>query len=166
MEQARGMTILIVGVLCTGCAPSDWQTSTLMDSGTNGTEAVQLVVNHRSEWRVLWLEGITDLPDGAYVNYRVTHEMAEKMPSEEWPAENLMTVGRAAVEKSAYWARVNTLNWPSGEVRIHIQFPLPPQPPEVDERYGAFGEHLTGDNVVDLGGMKAIEIEHVFDHRR
>ena len=160
------MTALIVAVLCARCAPSGGGASALTGGGTDGTERVQLVVDHRSEWRVLWIEGSTDLPDGAYVNYRVTHELAERVPPEEWPAANLMVAGRSAVQEGAYWARVNTLNWPNGEVRILVQFPLPSQPPEVDERYGAFGEHLTGDNVTDLGGMKAVEVEHTFEHRR
>ena len=42
----------------------------------SGSETVQLTIGHRSEWRELWLEGETNLPNGAYVNYRVTHDLA------------------------------------------------------------------------------------------
>ena len=131
-----------------------------------GTEVVMLNVEHRSEWRVLWVEGETDLPNGAYVNYRVTHDLARTAPVEEWPAANLIESGRAAVQDGRYWARVNTLNWPPGEVRILVQFPLPPQPQAIVERYGEFGEQLTGANVTVLHGMKAIEVERTFDHER
>ena len=132
----------------------------------DGTEPVMLSVEHRSEWRVLWVEGETDLPDGAYVNYRVTHDMARTAPVEDWPSANLIESGRAAVQGGRYWARVNTFNWPSGAVRILVQFPLPPQPPAVVERYGEFGEYLTGANVTVLNGLKAIEVERTFEHRR
>ena len=131
-----------------------------------GTETVVLTVNHRSEWRVLWVEGQTDLPDGALVNYRVAHEVGKTSPVEAWPVNNLIAEGRAAVRDGTYWAKINTLNWPSGQVRVLIQFPLPPQPPAVEERFGTLGEHLTGDNVTVLDGMKAIEVEHTLEHRR
>ena len=129
-------------------------------------EAVELTVRHRSEWRVLWLEGETNLPDGAHLNYRVTHEAANTIPVAEWPATNLMEAGRSAVTDGTYWARINTFNWPRGSVRVVVQFPLPPQPPEVVERYGQNGERLGGEHVTDIGGTRAIEVEHVFDHRR
>ena len=129
-------------------------------------EPVELTVRHRSEWRVLWLEGETNLPDGAHLNYRVTHEAANSTPVAEWPATNLMDAGRSAVKDGAYWARINTFNWPAGTVRVVVQFPLPPQPPAVAERYGELGERLSGEHVTDVGGTKAIELEHVFEHRR
>ena len=134
--------------------------------GVTGTESVRLEVSHRSEWRQLWIEGATDLPDGATVNYEVIHELAERAPADEWPVANLRSAGRAAVRDGQYWTRINTFNWPPGAVRIRVQFPLPPQPPEVEARYGALGERLRGDNVIELAGTRAIEVEHTFDHRR
>jgi len=151
-------------LLAVGCALPDSGSGT--DQVENGTEPVLLTVEPRPEWRVLWIEGDTDLPDGALVNYRATHELARSAPTEDWPATNLIDSGRASVQGGHYWARVNTLNWPAGEVQVLVQFPLPPQPPEVDVRYGEFGEHLTGENVTDLGGMKAIEVESRFEHTR
>ena len=131
-----------------------------------GTETVQLGVEHRSEWRQLWIEGSTDLPDGAYVNYRVSHELTGTAPADEWPAANLMESGRAGVKNGQYWTRINTFNWPRGRVHIVVRFPLPPQPPDVEARYGPFGERLTGDNVTTQAGSKVVEVEYVFDHRR
>ena len=148
-------------LLC-GCG----QPQTNGEHTVTGTEAVRLTVDHRSEWRVLWIDGETNLPDGALVNYRVTHSVARTSPSEDWPAMNLIDSGRATVQNGQYWSRINTLNWPKGEVEIVVQFPLPPQPSEVVRRYGEFGEQRTGDNVTDFGGMKAVEVTHVFDHRR
>lgn len=151
----------VLTVLVAGCAPAS-------DSdATGGAErTVALTIRHRSEWRVLWVEGDTDLPDGAYVNYRVTHELARTSPLEDWPATNLIESGRGAVKDGAYWAKINTLRWPSGTVRILVQFPLPPQPQAVVDRYGEFGEHLTGAHVTELNGMKAVEVEHTFEHQR
>lgn len=131
-----------------------------------GMEAIQLVVEHRSEWRQLWIEGATDLPDGAFVDFQVAHEMSDTTPADEWPATNLIESGRASVAEGRFWARINTFNWPRGSVRIVVQFPLPPQPAEVEARYGAFGERMTGDNVVTVAGAQIVEVEHVLDHRR
>ena len=150
-------------LLATGCAAAGSGSAT--DPTDSGTEPVLLTVETRSEWRVLWIEGETDLPDGALVNYRATHALARTAPTEEWPATNLIESGRATVQGGQYWAQINTLNWPAGDVTVLVQFPLPPQPPDVDTRYGEFGEHLTGENVTDLGGMKAIEVESRFEHR-
>ena len=146
-----------------GCADRSSDADAAEDQGT---ETVDLSVSHRSEWRVLWLEGSTDLPDGAFVNYRVTHSLTRTAPAEDWPAPNLIDSGRATVEGGQYWTRINTLNWPAGDVEVLVQFPLPPQPPEIMERFGDFGEHLVGANVTDLGGMKAVEVTHVFEHTR
>ena len=156
----------LLTVLLAGCSSANDPGETGDHSVDQGTEAVALTVLHRSEWRVLWVEGETDLPDGAYVNYRVTHELARTAPAEDWPAGNLVESGRAAVQNGEYWARVNTLNWPAGSVSVLVQFPLPPQPPAIVERYGAFGEHLAGENVTVLNGMKAVEVEHTLEHRR
>ena len=161
----RGCLLRIVALSAAAsgaCAP------TADGGGAAGpsSEAVELSVGHRSEWRELWVEGSTDLPDGAHVNYRVTHELVETAPADEWPAANLMETGRATVKDGQFWTRINTFRWPAGQVRILIQFPLPPQPPEVNARFGALGERLSGDNVTGLGGMKAVEVEHTFDHRR
>jgi len=135
-------------------------------SGSAGTETVNLTVTHRSEWRVLWIEGTADLPDGAAVSYRVTHQLAETAPMDQWPAPNLIDSGRAVVQAREYWARVNTMNWPAGQVRIQIQFPVPPQPAAVTERYGAFGEKIAGEHVVSIDGTTIVQVEEVFDHRR
>lgn len=147
-----------------GCGPGGPPISGSQSASPEGSEAVLLTVTHRSEWRVLWIEGTTDLPDGAVVGYRVTHDLATTAPTEDWPSSNLIDFGRATVENGEYWARVNTLNWPPGQVRVVAQFPLPPQPASVVERYGEFGEHLRGDNVTDQDGIKAVQVEHVFDH--
>lgn len=144
-----------------GCVPSGPRPE---PRAAEGTEPVMLAVEHRSEWRVLWVEGETDLPDGAEVQYRTTHALARTAPTEEWPAGNLIASGRATVQDGTYWARINTLNWPRGEVQLVVQFPVPPQPAHVISRYGDFGEHLTGENVKDLDGLKVVEVEHVFEH--
>ena len=69
----------VLTVLVAGCAPAS-------DSdATGGERTVALTIRHRSEWRVLWVEGDTDLPDGAYVNYRVTHALARTAPLRSGP---------------------------------------------------------------------------------
>ena len=142
----------------------------LMQSGSEPEphgedETVQLTIGHRSEWRELWLEGETNLPNGAYVNYRVTHDLARTAQIQDWPAKNLMEAGRSAVLDGTYWARINTLHWPVGQVTVLVQFPLPPQNPEILKRYGEFGENLTGQHVAIRDGIKTVEALHTFDHR-
>ena len=159
------VTWVLLVALLGGCAAST-ESGDTPPPGAEQTETVALTAQHRSEWRVLWVEGKTDLPDGSYVNYRITHELARSTSPENWPAGNLIESGRAAVQNGEYWTKVNTLNWPSGLVTILVQFPLPPQPPKVIERYGAFGEYLAGDNVTVLDGIKVVEIEHILEHRR
>ena len=154
--------ILLAAGLVSGCGAAGDAAS----DAAAGMEPVQLAVEHRSEWRQLWIEGATNLPDGAFVDYQVAHEMSDTTPAEDWPATNLIESGRATVTEGRFWTRINTFNWPRGSVRIVVQFPLPPQPAEVEARYGAFGERLAGDNVVTVAGAKVIEVEHVFDHRR
>ena len=161
LGPALALTVLALGPTA-GCGASGDAAS----DPASGTESVELGIEHRSEWRQLWIEGSTDLPDGAFVDYQVTHEMGSTTPAGEWPATNLIESGRASVTEGHFWTRINTFNWPRGSVRIVVQFPLPPQPAEVEARYGAFGEHLAGDNVVTVAGAKLVEVEHVLDHRR
>ena len=153
------LLVLLAAALAAGCGDP-------APDAAPGTESVRLEVEHRSEWRQLWIEGSTDLPDGAFVDYRVAHEAGRATPAEDWPATNLIETGRATVSGGRFWTRVNTFNWPRGGVRVVVQFPLPPQPPEVESRYGALGERLTGDNVVTVAGARMVEAEHAFDHRR
>ena len=155
------LLVLLAAALAAGCGAGD-----AASDAAPGTESVRLDVEHRSEWRQLWIEGSTDLPDGAFVDYRVEHEAGRSTPAEDWPATNLIETGRATVAEGRFWTRVNTFNWPRGGVRVVVQFPLPPQPPEVESRYGALGERLSGDNVVTVAGAQVVEVEHAFDHRR
>lgn len=140
--------------------------STARDLDSQATETVSITVNHRLQRGTLWIEGTTDLPTGAELTYTVRHEMANTVPVDEWPATNLVESGRAVVQDGQFWGRGSTNNWPAGQVTVLIQFPLPPQPEEVIARYGEFGEKLTGENVVDVGGVKAVEVTHTFQIRR
>ena len=164
MNRWREWLLALVCAVCGACGAGAGGNGATPD--TDGAGTVELTVDHRSEWRVLWIEGKTDLPDAAYVNYRITHKLTEAAAADDWPADNLITEGRAAVYEGQYWARINTVNWPQGQVQVLVQFPFPPQPPAVVDRYGAFGEKLTGENVTIIDGIKAVEVEYVLEHRR
>ena len=137
-----------------------------LGNGSSAGETVMLAVDHRSRWRELRIEGMTDLPDGAVMSYRVTHALAEERSPSEWPAQNLITDGTAVVHDGQYWARLNTTYWPPGDVRVQVQFPVAPQPAAVHERYGGFGEYLIGDNVTILGASKVVSAEHTLEWTR
>ena len=150
------MVLLLLSVGClSGAEPAPDQAS----------ETVALSLTYRDEWRNLWIEGETDLPDGAVVAYQVIHEIAETTSVEEWPAKNLIDSGNSTVRDGTYWTEVNTTYWPRGNVRLLVQFPVAPQPAVVAEQYGQFGERLAGDNVVSMGEMKVVEVEETFEHR-
>ena len=132
-------TVIFVAVaVAVGCSGPEGAT---IDS--DGSETVSLSVEHRSEWRQLWIQGATARPAGAFLHYRVPHELAESSPPDQWPATNLLESGRATVKDGQFWSTINTLNWPNGNVRVLVQFPFPPQPPPIESRYGPMGEHLT-----------------------
>ena len=79
-----------------------------------------------------------------------------------------MEAGRSAVLDGTYWARINTLHWPAGQVTVLVQFPLPPQSPEIVQRYGEFGENLTGEHVTTRDGILSVTVavlQHVMHLR-
>ena len=160
------MLLLATWVLSVGACGPGRGNNAGPGSGSSGEETVVLTVDHRLRWRELRIEGTTDLPDDAIVSYTVTHALAAELPRGEWPAKNLISEGTAVVLESQYWARLNTTYWPPGLVRIHIQFPVAPQPESMRERYGAFGEHLTGDNVTILGASRVVTAEHTLEWTR
>ncbi|MDP6580291.1 MAG: hypothetical protein QF681_06520 [Vicinamibacterales bacterium] len=142
-----------------GCGPTTGNDAAA-ENGSLVGETVVLAVDHRSRWRELRIEGTTDLPDGAVVSYRITHALANQLSPSEWPAQNLIADGTAVVQEGQYWAQLNTIYWPAGDVRVQVQFPVAPQPVAVRERYGEFGEQLIGDNVTTLGASKVVTIDH------
>jgi len=158
----RGLLLIVLGTaaLGTGCGPAG---APLVGGGS---ETVALTVEPVARWRELRLEGTTDLPDGAVVTYHVTHAVATELPPDEWPAGNLMTDGTAVVQEGRFWAALNTTYWPAGAVQVRVQFPVAPQPETVRTRYGDFGEQLTGDNVVALGGSNVVTAEQTIEWTR
>ena len=157
----RADVVMLAGWILSiaGCGPTIGG-GTGPGNGSADGETVVLAVEHRGRWRELRIEGTTDLPDGAVVSYHVAHALADELPPSEWPAPNLIADGTAVVQASRYWARFNTTNWPAGDVRVQVQFPIAPQPPTVGSRYGEFGQHLTGENVTTIGASKVVTAEH------
>ncbi len=158
--RRAGVLLLATWVLSIGACGPGRGSGTDPVNGSSGGETVALTVDHRSRWRELRIEGTTDLLDGAVVSYTVNHASAAELQQGEWPAKNLIADGTAVVQESRYWARLNTTYWPAGAVRVRVQFPVAPQPAAVGERYGEFGEHLTGDNVTIVGASKVVTAEH------
>ena len=111
--------VLLATVAAAGCGAAG---DAVSDAST-GTETVRLDVEHRSEWRELWIEGSTDLPDGAFVDYQVAHAMSDTTPAEDWPATNLIESGRATVTEGQFWARINTSTGPAAACASWCSFP-------------------------------------------
>jgi hypothetical protein len=164
----RHVSVVILtywSLLMIGCGSTTGENDD-SDVARSAGETVVIAVDHRTQWRELRIEGVTDLPDGAVVSYRVTHALTAQLPPSEWPAKNLIADGTAAVETGHYWARFNTTYWPAGAVRVQVRFPVAPQPDAIRARYGEFGEQLVGSNVTTLGGSKVVTAEHALDWTR
>jgi hypothetical protein len=119
-------------------------------------QTVQLTLSHRLDGATLWLEGDTDLPDGANVSYQVTHEYAATEQAPEGML--LMESSHVAVSGGRYSTSLSLEGWPAGDVRLFVAFPLPPQPEFIVERFGGTGENLAGDNVTAIGTFKSVEV--------
>lgn len=158
---------ILIWLLCaSGCSPDRDSHPGEVSSPVPDGQPVVLEVDHQTRWRELRIEGSTDLPDGAVVTYVVSHELGNQLPSNEWPAQNLISDGTAVVQAGQYTARVNTTYWSPGKVEIQVQFPVAPQPDSVRTRYGEFGEYLAGPNVTPLGPTNIASTTHSFDWTR
>ena len=98
MTRVRRVALTaFLGCTIAGCSgPAGDRVAT---EAPSGAERVVLAVAHESRWRELWIEGTTDLPDGAVVSYRVTHALANELPPSEWPVQNLIADGTAVVRE-------------------------------------------------------------------
>jgi hypothetical protein len=99
----------------------------------------------------LTIAGTTDLPDDAVIVYEAT--MADD------PAE--MREGRIKVKNGSFKKDVNVKGW-KGQIEVWAAFQPTmggddPQPAELLERVGQYGEKLSGANVVPAGNLRRIE---------
>jgi hypothetical protein len=94
--------------------------------------------------RALTVTGKTSLPDGALIDCEVWHESEDS-----GFGTGVYEVDQASVVSSgAFVCRADLTGWPAGIVRAHARFvPYEDQPIDVAQRYGEYGERLTGPGV-------------------
>ena len=133
-------------------------TSLAPSATPHGTLSVHLTLSLGLQGRMLNIQGLTDLPDRAVLLYRVSHVAPDSRSTD----------GTLAVLDGGYATQVDLSDWPSGTVEVWVGFqPVfgnsEQQPEEVIELYGERGEFLHGENVIDDGGFKHVEVRQTIE---
>ena len=124
----------------------------------HGTLSVNLTLSLGLQGSVLNIQGRTDLPNRAVLLYKVSHVAPDSRSTD----------GTLAVLNGEYATQVDLSGWPSGTVEVWVGFqPVfgnsEQQPQEVIELYGERGEYLHGENVIDDGGFKRVEVRQTIE---
>jgi hypothetical protein len=120
--------------------------------------------------RKLFIEGATDLPDGARIAYEVEHEDWKKVDPRIRSAVALTFAnGSIPVEHGRYSKMVDLSGWRAGSVSVWAAFEpvIREQPDTVRQKYGKQGEFLIGPNVTttnikDIGSYSRVELTRKF----
>ena len=111
------------------------------------------------------IEGTTDLPDSAVIEWELRHE--QLFTRHDIPISRMATEGHAVVHNHRYTATIDLSQWPSGSVEVWVAFQPQSygtrQPLFISRIYGANGEWIEGKNVsIHPAHMRRVEIvEHV-----
>ena len=115
--------------------------------------------------RTIIIEGTTDLPDSAIIEWELRHEQLFKR--RDIPVSRMATEGHAVVRDHRYVVAVDLSAWPSGEIEVWVAFqPLSygtRQPACVNRLFGTNGQWMEGPNVsIHPAQMRRVElIEHI-----
>jgi hypothetical protein len=134
-------------------------------AGSLAARHVTLTSSSRVVGRTLFIEGITDLPDSAVIEWELRHESLFKR--RDIPVSRMATEGHTTVHGKHYTVAVDLSSWPSGQVEVWVAFqPLSygtRQPACVNQLYGRSGEWIEGEHVsIHPAHMRRVElIDHV-----
>ena len=126
---------------------------------------VTLTNNPHMAGRTLIIEGKTDLPDQAVIEWELRHE--QLFTRRDIPISHMATEGHAIVHDHHYSVAIDLSHWPAGSVEVWVAFqPLSygtRQPARISQIYGQNGEWIEGENVViHPAHMRRIEvIKHI-----
>ena len=124
-----------------------------------------LTSSSRVVGRTLVIEGTTDLPDSAVIEWELRHESLFKR--RDIPISRMASEGHTVVRGRRYTIAVDLSAWPAGQVEVWVAFqPLSygtRQPAFVNQMYGLSGERIEGENVsIHPAHMRRVElIDHV-----
>src|SRR5215471_11372336 len=134
-------------------------------AGTLAARHITLTSSTRVVGRTLVIEGKTDLPDSAVIEWELRHEPL--FTRRDIPISRMATEGHTIVRDRGYRIAVDLSAWPAGQVEVWVAFqPLSygtRQPACVNRLYGRSGEWIEGENVsVHPAHMRRVElIDHV-----
>jgi hypothetical protein len=134
-------------------------------AGSLAARHVTLTTSARVVGRTLYIQGTTDLPDSAVIEWELRHESMNTR--RDIPLSRMATEGHTVVRNRHYSISVDLSAWPSGQVEVWVAFqPLSygtRQPACVNQLYGRNGERIEGDNVsIHPAQMRRVElIDHV-----
>jgi hypothetical protein len=115
--------------------------------------------------RTIIIEGTTDLPDSAIIEWELRHEQLFKR--HDIPISRMATEGHAVVRGHKYVVAVDLSSWPTGQVEVWVAFQPASygtrQPAFVNRLFGSSGQWIEGSNVsIHPAQMRRVElIEHV-----
>ena len=134
-------------------------------AGSLAARHVALTSSSRIVGQTLFIEGTTDLPDSAVIEWELRHESL--FTRRDIPISRMATEGHTVVHDRRYTIAVDLSAWPSGQVEVWVAFqPLSygtRQPACVNRLYGRSGEWIEGENVsIHPAHMRRVElIDHV-----
>ena len=126
---------------------------------------VELTLSPRLDGRTIVIEGTTDLPDNAVIEWELRHE--QLFQRHDVPISLMANEGHALVHGRHYRAVIDLSRWPSGSVEVWVAFQPRSygtrQPAHISYLYGASGEWMEGENVtIHPAHMRRVEVvEHV-----
>jgi hypothetical protein len=134
-------------------------------AGSLAARHLVLTSSSRVVGRTLVIEGTTDLPDSAVIEWELRHESL--FTRHDIPISRMATEGHTTVHGRHYAVSIDLSSWPSGQVEVWVAFQPPSygtrQPACVNRLYGHSGEWLDGENVsIHPAHMRRVElIDHV-----
>lgn len=121
-------------------------------------QPVHLTLNPYRQGSLLIVEGTTDLPNRTLLLYEVT----------EISAAPRTESGTMPVLDGRYARQVDITGWTADTIVVWVGFQTllhgsEQQPEEVIARFGEMGEFLYGDNVIEIDGLKRVEVSQTVE---
>lgn len=162
LRRSTSLPAILIVISALGCSAGSTtgQTTSGSTPAADTGTSVSLTVTAQQQNKQLRISGTTNLPDGAIVAFEVA---ATDLNVNEF-ADGTATVGGGRFSSS-----VDVSEWPSGNVEVWAAFQTVlghgEQPQAILDRYGKFGEKLTGPNVVKTGDFYRVETTTTYELR-
>jgi hypothetical protein len=116
----------------------------------------------------LRIEGATDLPDYAMLDWGLRHARRHELMNRV-PFENMTNEGRMMVRDGRFSTTIDMAGWPEGIIEVWVGFhPVAfgaRQPRHITRLFGEYGRQLEGPNIERVGEyrnmLRAVAVAHV-----